>query len=166
MSRLIPPVPTEVRLRGPLAESPSFVLMQAGRLALEWSVEALGVFELTLHQFAALLLISRLNGITQIGIVERLGISKAAVSGLVSELERSGLVERRRRLFNARERALYVTRAGAELVAEAADELGAIDAQFVERVGEDAITALSELPPAVLSPLETALRAAGLATPA
>ena len=166
MPRPSPPVPTDVRLQGPLAESASFVVMQAGRLALEWTAEALGLFDLEIRAFAALLVINRLGGITQMGLVERLGISKAGVSALVTALEGDGLVERRWRLFDGRQGALYVTRAGAELVGEAADELAVIDAEFVDRVGEAGIKALAEIPPPRRTPIESALLPAGLARPA
>jgi hypothetical protein len=44
----------------PLIDSPVFVLMQAARLAQEWTAEALVPFELTLHDFAAMSVIRSL----------------------------------------------------------------------------------------------------------
>jgi MarR family transcriptional regulator, lower aerobic nicotinate degradation pathway regulator len=162
VSRPSPPVPTDVRLPGPLADSPGFVLMQVGRLAMEWTTEALALLELNLHEFATLMLVYRMGGISQAAIADRLGISKAAVSELATDLEARGLAERRPHRFDRRRRALYVTPGGSELLAEAADELAAIDAQFADKVGEEAIRALSELPPPRLTPVEEAMRAAGL----
>jgi DNA-binding MarR family transcriptional regulator len=161
MSTLVPPVRTDGRLQGPLSESASFVLMQAGRLAMQWSAEALEVFDLTLPEFAALALLQRMGPISQAGIADRLGISKAPMSRLATRLERGGLVQRELTLWDARKRVLRITLAGAELVAEAADELAAVDNDFLQRAGEDALRALAELLPPELSPVEAALRATG-----
>jgi DNA-binding MarR family transcriptional regulator len=106
-------------------------------------------------------LIHRLGGISQAGIADRLGISKAAMTGIATSLERAGLAERRLHGFDGRQRALHVTLAGTELVAEAADELATVDAQFSECVGEDVVKALAELPPPRLTSIEQALRTAG-----
>jgi DNA-binding MarR family transcriptional regulator len=149
------------RLRGPLIESPTFVLMQAGRLALEWAAEALELLELSVAQFAALALIRRFGTIGQSALAEWLGLSQAGMSTLASGLERDGLIERRPHMWDGRQRVLCVTRAGVELLAEAADELAAVDAQFLDRVGEDAVKALGELAPPNLNAVEQALRAAG-----
>ena len=75
--------------------------------------------------------------------------------------EVAGLVERRVDMFDGRRRALWITRAGLELLAEASDELTGVDAQFTERLGEDTLAALAELPPPRLSAIEHALLAAG-----
>jgi DNA-binding MarR family transcriptional regulator len=158
MSRPSPPVPTEGRLRAPLIESPAFVFMQVGRLAMNWAAEALELFELTLAEFATLALIHRTGPMSQDALAERLGISKAAMSGLATSLEDAGLAERRMHMCDGRKRALTITRAGTELVAEASDELAVVDAQFLERVGEDVVGALAELAPPNLTPIEMAFR--------
>jgi DNA-binding MarR family transcriptional regulator len=161
MTRSGPPVRTDGRLQGPLIESPAFVLMQAGRLAMAWTAEALELFELSVQQFATLALIHRLGPMSQAAAADRLGISKAAMSELATSLERAGLAERRMGMFDGRKRALWITRSGAELLAEAADELAVVDAQFLEHIGEEVIQALAQLPPRDLTPVEAALRAAG-----
>ena len=161
MARLSPPVPVHVRLQGPLKESPAFVLMQAGRLAMDWTAEALELFELSVPQFATLALVHRLGAISQASIAERLGIGYPAMSALATSLEADGVVERRMDMFDGRRRALWITRAGVELLGEASDELTGVDAQFTERLGEDTLAALAELPPPRLSAIEHALLAAG-----
>ena len=160
MARLSPPVPVHVRLQGPLKESPAFVLMQAGRLAMDWTAE-LELFELSVPQLATLALVHRLGAISQASIAERLGIGYPAMSAVATALEAAGLVERRVDMFDGRRRALWITRAGLELLAEASDELTGVDAQFTERLGEDTLAALAELPPPRLSAIEHALLAAG-----
>jgi DNA-binding MarR family transcriptional regulator len=134
--------------------------MQVGRLAMEWTAEALEPLELTLAEFAALALIKRMGPLTQAAIGERLGIRKAPMSRLATRLEQAGLAERQMDWWDGRKRRLSITGAGAEIVAEAADELGAVEHSFIERVGEEAIQTLAELLPPDLSPVELALRAA------
>lgn len=119
MARLSPPVPVDVRLQGPLKESPAFVLMQAGRLAMDWTAEALELFGLRVPQFATLALVHRLGAISQASIAERLGIGYPAMSALAT----------------------------------------GVDAQFTERLGEDTLAALAELPPPRLTAIEHAFRA-------
>ncbi len=154
-------MPTDTRLRAPLSESAAFVLMQAGRLASEWTADALQVFGLTIAQFATLALITRLGPLTQGTLGEQLGLSKPAMSRVASRLVAAGLAERLLDYRDARHRRLCATQAGADLTAEASDELAAIDAQFLERIGEETLTALAELPPPALTAMERALLAAG-----
>jgi DNA-binding MarR family transcriptional regulator len=93
----------------------------------------------------------------QSAIAERLGLTKAAMSGVAAGLTGAGLVQRMMPFYDGRQRLLDTTRAGAELVAEAADEIAIVDAQFTDRVGEKVIQALAELPPPNLTPIERAL---------
>jgi len=139
------------------------VLMQAGRLALEWAAQALDLLELSVVQYAALVLVHRFGGIGQGAIGERLGVSKAAMSGIAVALESRGLVERRQNLRNPARRTVHITRAGAELLAQAAEELAVVDRRFHECLDGDAVRALAELPPRELTPIELALRAAAWA---
>src|SRR5436853_7596636 len=130
MASLSPPVPVHVRLQWPLKESPAFVLMQAGRLAMDWTAEALELFRLSVPQFATLALVYRLGAISQASIAERLGIGYPAMSALATALEAAGLVERRVDMFDGRRRALWIPRAGPELLAEASDAPRGVDSQF------------------------------------
>jgi DNA-binding MarR family transcriptional regulator len=161
MARASPPVRSDRRLQKPLIDSPTFVLMQAGRLAMEWAAEALELFELTLVQYATLALTQRIGPMSQAAIAERLGISKAAMSTVASQLVSAGLAERRMSYYDARERRLGPTQAGAELLAEAADELSCVDERFAECIGEEVLRQLAELPPPTLTAVEQALRALG-----
>jgi DNA-binding MarR family transcriptional regulator len=157
MSRPTPPVRIDGRLQAPLSESAAFVLMQTGRLALEWTAEALEMFELSIAEFATLALIQRLGQMGQSAIAERLGLTKAAMSEVAAGLVGAGLLQRMMPFYDGRQRLLDTTRAGAELVSEAADEIAIVDAQFTDRAGEEVIHALAELPPPNLTPLERAL---------
>ena len=135
--------------------------MQVGRLAMMWATEALEPLGLSLHQFAALALVQHFGGISQRGVAERLGLSKSAMSGIATNLERRRLLQRPQHLYDPQRRALYITRGGGDLLADASTELARIDARFRRLVGQDVIQALGELPPPELSAIEQALLAAG-----
>lgn len=161
MSRPAPPVRTDGRLQGPLLESPAFVLMQAGRLAMDRTAAVLEPLGLNVAQFAALALIHRLEPITQAALAERLGISKSAISRVVTGLAAAGLVARELRWRDARGRELYVTEAGAALATRAAAALAEVDAGLAAHLGDDAIGALAQLAPLNLTPVQAALHALG-----
>jgi DNA-binding MarR family transcriptional regulator len=156
-----PPVRTDLRLQGPLFESPTFVLMQAGRLAMEWAARALEPFELSVAEYAALLLVQRYGGISQGAVGARLGLGKASASGLAVRLERRRFIERRQDVFHPGRRALYITSAGVGALTELAAAVAAVDRRFAKCLGPNGCQALAELPPRRLSPVEVALRAAG-----
>jgi DNA-binding MarR family transcriptional regulator len=90
--------------------------MQTGRLAMEWTAEALELFELSIAEFATLALIQRLGRMGQSAIAERLGLTKAAMSEVAAGLAGAGLVQRMMPFYDGRQRLLDTTRAGAELV--------------------------------------------------
>src|SRR5690242_10909531 len=130
MRRTNPPIRTDSRLQGGLYESPAFVLMQAGRLALEMAARALDLYELTVTEFAALQLVRSFGGICQSAIAERLGISRAAMSGIAMTLDRRGLIDRRQDMFDPGRRAIYLTPRGQELLADASQALAPVDSHF------------------------------------
>jgi DNA-binding MarR family transcriptional regulator len=132
-----------------LIESPAFVVMQAGALAMEWVTEALELFGLTIPQYATLAVIARLGAMTQAALADRLGISHAAMSRLASSLVDEGLAVRDFDYFDGRKRRLFITRAGAELVAEAADELASAADRFPPELTEQ----LAKLLPEDLGPI-------------
>jgi DNA-binding MarR family transcriptional regulator len=153
-----PPVPTHRRLPPPLIDSPAFVLMQAGRLALEWTAEALEPLGLSVHEFAVLSVVGRLGPVGQNVIADRLGLNEVTVSELVSRLEGEELTERRQSWTDGRRRLVCATRAGAELLGEAADEVAGIEALCLTHMTEELQARLAELPPPDLTPVEEALR--------
>jgi MarR family transcriptional regulator, lower aerobic nicotinate degradation pathway regulator len=154
MSRL--PVRTEAQLQPPLVDSPAFVLMQAGQLAMEWIAESLELFGLTIVEYGALAVVAKVGGMSQGTLARRLGLTKPVMSGVVSALVEAGLAERRGDYFDGRVRLVCITRAGAELVAEAADELECIDHRFREHLDEEALKRLAELAPPNLTAMERA----------
>jgi DNA-binding MarR family transcriptional regulator len=130
--------------------------MQAGRLALEMAARALDLYELTVTEFAALQLVRSFGGICQSAIAERLGISRAAMSGIAMTLDRRGLIDRRQDMFDPGRRAIYLTTRGQELLADASQALAPVDSHFRGCLGEEASLALAQLPPRSPTPIELA----------
>jgi DNA-binding MarR family transcriptional regulator len=154
-------VRTDFRLKGPLFESPAFVLMQSGALAMQWAARTLEAFGLSVREYAALQVVRSDGGISQDVVGARLGLSKATTCRLATRLERRHLIDRRQHILNPARRALYITSTGAELLAEAAQGFATVDVRFRKCLGDEALRALAELPPRELTPIEFALRAAG-----
>ena len=152
-----PPVRTQWRLPPPLIQSPAFVLIQAGQLAMAWATEALELFELTVAEFATLALIGGLGPMTQAALADRLGMSQTSMSRIASSLEKAGLATRQPDYFDGRSRRVGLTEAGSELLAEAADELRAVGGSIPEEV----LTVLGELPPEYLGPIMEKVRKLG-----
>jgi DNA-binding MarR family transcriptional regulator len=147
-------VRTHGRLPPPLIDSPTFVLMQAGRLAMQWAAEALELFELEIAGFATLAVIQRLGPMTQAALADRLGVSHTTMSRVASGLVDAGLAVREYDYFDARHRRLCITGPGAELVAAAADELAEVESELPREVTE----ALATLPPENLGPIVETVR--------
>jgi DNA-binding MarR family transcriptional regulator len=153
-----PPVRTDERLPPPLIESPAFVLMQAGQLAHRWISEGLEPLGITATQYAALSVLNRLGAMSQVALAERLGMSEVAMTELAAELQRRGFAQRQLEMRDLRRRLVAITREGAELLAEAADEVSAVEAECLEHVDEAQCRRLAELAPEPLSPIEENLR--------
>jgi DNA-binding MarR family transcriptional regulator len=154
MSRPAPPVRVDERLPPGLIESPLFVLMQAGRIAQEWTASALAVLELELVDFALMLLVNRLGPMIQTAIADRLGISEPALTPVAARLERQDLIQRQPHRFDGRRRLVSLTQAGEHLLADAVDELEDIQGMCLDHMGEEQCKRLASLAPRRLSPVE------------
>jgi MarR family transcriptional regulator, lower aerobic nicotinate degradation pathway regulator len=132
------------RLPPPLIDSPAFVVMQAGRLAFDWTVEVLEVFGLTVADFAALALIHQLGPIKQGAVAERIGISRVAMSGVASVLAERNLIGRVAAFTDLRRRLLHMTDIGIDLLTIAMDELAEVDSRFPEATKDLATLAPEE----------------------
>lgn len=122
------------RLPPPLIDSAAFVVMQAGRLAFDWTAEALEVFGLTAAEFAALSIVHQLGPITQGAVAERIGISRVAMSGVAKALAERDLIRRVAAFVDLRRRLLCMTEAGIDLLAIAMDELAEVDSRFPDDI--------------------------------
>lgn len=111
-----------------LTDRPSFLLSQLGfHVAGEFGrrLEPLGIRP---RQFGMLTYLSAGENVTQQELVERLNIHRNVMVGLVDDLERRGLAERRRHPNDRRAYAVQLTDSGRDLLRRAeriADELDA-----------------------------------------
>jgi len=144
--------------------SPAFVLIQLGLLAEEWTAEALLPVGLDLRQFAAMLLIKD-RGLPQVMIAERLGVSAAAVSELISHLVDEELAARRVDYRDSRRRVVVLTEAGKQLLAVAADEVTAVEAALTEHLSDETVALLARMAPPRLSPIQRIFRELAPALP-
>lgn len=115
-----------------LSDRPSFLLSQLGfHVAGEFGrrLEPLGIRP---RQFGMLTYLSTGGNVTQQELGERLGIHRNVMVGLIDDLERQGLAERRRHPDDRRAHAVRLTDGGRELLRHAdriADEL---DTELIE----------------------------------
>jgi DNA-binding MarR family transcriptional regulator len=97
-------------------------------------------------QFAVLELLAHNPGAAPSNVSAALGIKRTNFVPLFDELARRGLAERRAHPQDRRVRGLFLTTAGAELVARARAAILAHEARFAERLGgTDAQTLLALL---------------------
>ncbi|WP_222131246.1 MarR family winged helix-turn-helix transcriptional regulator [Pseudonocardia sp. C8] len=125
-----------------LTDRPSFLLSQLGfHVAAEFG-RRLEPLDLRPRQFGMLTYLSAGGNVTQQELGARLGIHRNVVVGLIDDLERRGLAERRKHPDDRRAHAVRLTDLGRELLGHAeriADELDA------ELLGDDDRQALLHL---------------------
>jgi DNA-binding MarR family transcriptional regulator len=127
---------------GPLADMIGFHLRLAQEASFRAFAQRVGASDLKPRRFAILTLIDHNPGLTQTALSRASGRDKSTLTPALDDLERRGLIERRRARGDRRVHALYLTAAGRRLLrtlrrhAFAHDRqldhiLGAQKAQFV-----------------------------------
>src|SRR5262249_52137793 len=96
-------------------------------------------------QFSVLIVIERNPGLTQSQVAAALGIKRTNFVGLLNELERRGLAERRQAARDKRSYALYLTADGVALMRKLKPVLKAHESRMVARIGEAGRNRLVEL---------------------
>jgi DNA-binding MarR family transcriptional regulator len=114
------------------ASSVAFLLVQLGFYVAQAFGERLKPLGLEQRQAGMLVRLAGSDGRSQQAIAELMGINPTRMVFLTDELEKLGLVERRRNPADRRSHALYLTEAGTAMLARV---------QEVTRAHEDAITA-------------------------
>ena len=104
---------------GPLPEQISFALRRAQTAVFADFIESLSELDLRPAQFAVLEVIDANPGLRQSDAASILGIQKANIVGLISELERRALLTRRRSQRDRRSFALHLRPQGALLLQRA-----------------------------------------------
>ena len=117
------PVP-ELRPRGGVA----FLLVQLGTHVAGLFGERLKPLGLEPRQAGMLVRLAQNNGRSQQAIAELMGVNPTRLVFLTDELEKLGLVERRRNPADRRSHALYLTEAGTTMLARVREVTRAHDA--------------------------------------
>jgi DNA-binding MarR family transcriptional regulator len=110
MKKLTSPSNSDSSLRG--ASSAPFLIAQVGAHASLQFAERLRKVDLAPQHAGMLRILSAKAGITQQALAEILGIVASRLVVLVDEMERRGLIERRKNPEDRRSHALYVTENG------------------------------------------------------
>lgn len=124
--------------------SAGFLIHEVARLLRRRFEEEASVHGFTLPQWRALAEISRNPGIAQVQLAAAIDTDQMTVSGIVSRLEKRGLIERNPDPNDSRAKLAQLTPAGAELVASAKNVGRAVYQEALSGLGDaegEALTA-------------------------
>ena len=122
---------------GPLPDLIGYVLRRAQLVVFQDFFNAFAPFDISPAQFSVLTVIERNPGLTQSQVAAALGIKRTNFVGLLNELEKRTLAERRQVSGDKRSYALYLTAEGTTLMRKLRPVLKAHEARMVAKVGED-----------------------------
>ncbi len=111
------------------------------RVVVDRALKPLGI---TRSQWWVLAFLSRRDGMTQTALAADLDLTKVAIGGLLDRMEAAGFVERRADQSDGRARRVYLTRAGAKMVAAIRESVEAVELEILERIPEDALAQAAE----------------------
>ena len=124
-----------------LEEQVGYWLRRAYQRHMAIFTATMGDLDLTSVQFAALVKLRDMKAVTQTELGRLIGMDKATISGMVSRLQKRGLLQFRPDPLDRRSRIIALTDAGEALLTQAL--------RRIDRVGED-----------TLAPIDAAERAA------
>lgn len=104
------------------------------RIVVDRALKPLGI---TRSQWWVLAFLSRRDGMTQTALAADLDLTKVAIGGLLDRMEAAGFVERRADQSDGRARRVYLTRAGAKMVATIRDSVETVELEILERIPEE-----------------------------
>ena len=99
--------------------------------------DALARISLRPLQYTLLLMVAENPGSSQSGVCEALGIQKANCVPTMSELERRGLIIRRKSASDARSYELHITNKGKRILQRAGELQSLHEQRLIERIGLD-----------------------------
>ncbi|MGV9667816.1 MarR family winged helix-turn-helix transcriptional regulator [Nocardia niigatensis] len=114
-----------------LYESPAFLLGQLGSHSAYRFTELLAPLGVKPAHHGTLRILEANDGQSQQQLCEALGIHRNVMVGLVDDLEKRGLVERRRHPADRRAHAVHLLPAGRELLARTAEIARGLDAEML-----------------------------------
>jgi MarR family transcriptional regulator, transcriptional regulator for hemolysin len=106
------------------------------RIVVDRALKPLGI---TRSQWWVLAFLSRRDGMTQTALAADLDLTKVAIGGLLDRIEAAGFVERRADQSDGRARRVYLTRAGAKMIAAIRESVEAVELEILERIPEEAL---------------------------
>ncbi|MBV8838597.1 MAG: MarR family transcriptional regulator [Alphaproteobacteria bacterium] len=130
---------------GPLPELIGYVLRRAQLVVFQDFFQSFAPFNISPAQFSVLTVIERNPGLTQSQVAAALGIKRTNFVGLLDELERRALAERRQAARDKRSYALYLTSDGVALMRKLKPVLKAHETRIIARIGESGRDRLVEL---------------------
>src|SRR5581483_4570280 len=130
---------------GPLPELIGYVLRRAQLVVFQDFFQAFAPFNISPAQYSVLTVIERNPGLTQSQVAGALGIKRTNFVGLLDELERRTLAERRQAARDKRSYALYLTGDGVALMRKLKPVLKAHESRMIARIGESGRDRLVEL---------------------
>src|SRR6201999_2509203 len=122
---------------GPLPELIGYVLRRAQLAVFQDFFAAFAPFDIRPAQFSVLTVIERNPGLTQTQVAAALGIKRTNFVGMLDELERRALAERRQTGRDKRSHALYLPAEGAGLMRKLKPVLKAHEARMVGKIGDE-----------------------------
>src|SRR6476620_10329605 len=117
---------------GPLPELTGYVLRRAQLAVFQDFFAAFAPYNVRPAQFSVLTVIERNPGLTQSQVAAALGIKRTNFVGMLDELEKRGLAERRQ-ARDKRSYALYITADGAALMRKLKPVLNAHASRMIAR---------------------------------
>jgi len=121
----------------PLQESIGYALRRAQGAVYADLNDALARISLRPLQFTLLVMVAENPGASQSGVCEALGIQKANCVPTMSELERRGLIIRKKSATDARSYELHLTNKGKRILQRAGELQSSHEQQLIERIGVD-----------------------------
>jgi DNA-binding MarR family transcriptional regulator len=121
---------------GPLPGLIGYVLRRAQLAVFQDFFTAFAPHNIRPAQFSVLTVIERNPGLTQSQVAGALGIKRTNFVGMLDELEKRGLAERRQAARDKRSYALYLTADGAALMRKLKPVIKAHESRMVTTVGE------------------------------
>jgi DNA-binding MarR family transcriptional regulator len=102
-----------------LKSSPSHLLHRTQQFAADRFTSALGDDPITQRQFAVLVAVAAMEGLTQTDLVNATGIDRSTLAELVARMAKNGLLKRTRAKNDARANTVSLTPKGKALFAKA-----------------------------------------------
>lgn len=129
----------------PLESRASFLLSQLGMQSAQNFAVGLAPLGLSPNRFGLLVHVARAEGQTQQRLAEILGIHRNTMVSILDDLERRGLVERRRHPADRRAYAIHLTSAAREILPAAADVADRQEERLLEELTKSERRTLIEL---------------------